>query len=167
MEHNNKSSSHAVFNIKLHIVFVTKYRRKTLTPELLEYLEAAFGEILEGWRCKLIEFGGEPDHVHLLVDIHPALDISVLINNLKTASARRTRNRFAEHLGKFYSKPLFWHRAYFVGSVGGATLETVRAYVDAQGTAEHARNGVRRDVATRHLAKSAAKKAKSNPQPSA
>ncbi len=135
MENNNKSSSHAVFNIKLHIVFVTKYRRKTLTPELLEYLETAFDEILEAWRCKLIEFGGEPDHVHL----HPASDISVLINNLKTASARRTRNRFAEHLGKFYSKPQFWHRAYFVGSVGGATLETVRAYVDAQGTAEHAR----------------------------
>jgi putative transposase len=87
----------------------------------------------------LLEFGGEPDHVHLLIDIHPALDISMLINNLKTASARRTRNRFAEHLGKFYSKPLFWHRAYFVGSVGGATLETVRAYVDAQGTEEHAR----------------------------
>ena len=140
MENNNKSSSHAVFNIKLHIVFVTKYRRKTLTPELLEYLETAFDEILKGWRCKLIEFGGEPDHVHLLVGIHPALDISVLINNLKTASARRTRNRFAEHLVKFYyAKPLFWHRAYFVGSVGGATREKVRAYVDVQGTAEHVR----------------------------
>ncbi|MFO7543327.1 MAG: transposase, partial [Thiobacillus sp.] len=37
------------------------------------------------------------------------------------------------------SKPLFWHRAYYVGSVGGATLDTVRAYVDAQGTEEHAR----------------------------
>ncbi len=111
-----------------------------MTPELLAYLETAFGEILEGWRCRLIEFGGEPDHVHLLIDIHPALDISVLINNLKTASARRTRNRFTEHLVKFYcAKPLFWHRAYFVGSVGGATLETVRAYVDAQGTEEHAR----------------------------
>ena len=80
-----------------------------------------------------------PVHVHLLVDIHPALDISVLINNLKTASARRARSRFAEHLAPFYGKPLFWHRAYFVGSVGGATLETVRAYVDAQGTQEHAR----------------------------
>lgn len=139
MESNNKSSSHAVFNIKLHIVFVTKYRRKTLTPELLEYLKTAFTEILDAWRCKLVEFGGEPDHVHLLIDIHPALDISVLINNLKTASARRTRNRFTEHLALFYRKPLFWHRAYFVGSVGGATLETVRAYVDAQGTEEHAR----------------------------
>ena len=119
MEINNKSLSHAVFNIKLHIVFVTKYRRKTLTPELLEYLKTAFSEILVAWRCKLVEFGGEADHVHLLVDIHPALDISVLINN--------------------HWKPLFWHRAYFVGSVGGATLETVRAYVESQGTEEHAR----------------------------
>lgn len=139
MKNTNQSKSHAVFNIKLHIVFVTKYRRKTLTPEVLDYLKEAFSDCLTAWNCKLVEFGGEPDHVHLLIDIHPALDISVLINNLKTASARRTRNRFAEHIAKFYSKPLFWHRAYFVGSVGGATLETVRAYVDAQGTEEHAR----------------------------
>ena len=39
MDNANRSSSHAVYNIKLHIVFVTKYRRKTLTPELLAYLE--------------------------------------------------------------------------------------------------------------------------------
>jgi REP element-mobilizing transposase RayT len=89
MENTNQSSSHAVFNIKLHIVFVTKYRRKTLTPELLDYLKEAFADCLAAWRCTLVEFGGEPDHVHLLIDIHPALDISVLINNLKTASARR------------------------------------------------------------------------------
>jgi putative transposase len=98
-----------------------------LSPELLAYLETAFGEILAAWRCKRIESGGEPDHVHLL------------INNLKTASARRARNRFADHLAPFCQKPLFWSRAYFVASVGGATSETVRAYVDAQGTAEHAR----------------------------
>jgi putative transposase len=90
---------------------------------MLEYLETAFGEILEGWRCKLIEFGGEPDHVHLLVDIHPALDISVLINNLKTASARRTRNRFTEHLVKFYyAKTLFWHRATLSAALAALRL---------------------------------------------
>ena len=134
----NKSSSHAVYSIKLHIVFVTKYRRKALAPELLEYLQGAFSEILADWRCTLLEFGGEADHVHLLAEIHPALNISTLINNLKTASARRVRNRFSDHLKPFYSKPHFWHRAYYVGSVGGATLETVRRYVEAQGTTEKA-----------------------------
>ena len=72
--------------------------------------------------------------MHLLISIHPALNISVLVNNLKSASARRARNRCAAYLAKFYRKPLFWHRAYYVGSVGGATLETVKAYVEAQGT---------------------------------
>lgn len=139
MEPRNQSNAHAVYNLKLHIVFVTKYRRKTLMPELLAYLETAFAQILTAWRCELLEFGGELDHVHLLVSIHPALDISVLINNLKTASARRARLRFAEHLARFYWKPLFWHRAYFVSSVGGASLETVIAYVERQGTEEHAR----------------------------
>lgn len=142
MQH--KSGSHAVYSLRLHVVFVTKYRRPTLTPELLAYLREAFGDILAAWRCDLLEFGGEADHVHLLIDIHPALDLSVLINNLKTASARRARGRYAEHLARFYRKPVFWHRAYFVGSVGGASLDTVRAYVEAQGTVEHARKNAAR-----------------------
>jgi putative transposase len=98
----------------------------------------------------LLEFGGEADHVPLLIDIPPALDISVLINTLKTASARRARNRFAEPLAPFYRKPQFWHRAYFVGSVGGATLETMRAYVEAQGTEEHARKSEAKRIAKGH-----------------
>lgn len=131
-----KSLSHAVFSIRLHIVFVTKYRRPVLSSEILEYLRTAFTEILAGWRCELVEFGGEADHVHLLVSIHPALDISGLINNLKTASSRRTRNRFAEHVAQFYWQPAFWHRAYFVGSVGEVSLATIRRYIEDQGTTE-------------------------------
>ena len=59
MENNNRSRSHAVFNIKLHIVFVTKYRRKTLSPEVLAYLKEAFSDCLAAWNCTLVEFGGE------------------------------------------------------------------------------------------------------------
>jgi len=70
---------------------VTKYRRKTLSPELLAYPETACGEILAAWRCKLSAFGGKGDRVHVLIDTHPVLDISGLINNLETASARRAR----------------------------------------------------------------------------
>ena len=138
------SASHAVSSLRLPIVLVTKYRRKTLTPVLLDALRDAFTEILTGWRCTLIEFGGEADHVHLLVGIHPALNISVLINNLKSASSRRMRNRFANHLAKFYWKPYFWHRAYYVGSVGGASLETVKRYVETQGTTEKPHKATRR-----------------------
>ncbi len=111
-----------------------------MTPELLD----AFTAILANWRCELIEFGGKADHVHLVVGIHPALNISILINNLKFASARCVRTRFANHLAKFYWKPYFWHRAYYVGSVDGASLETVKRYVETQGTKEKPRKAAKR-----------------------
>ncbi|GAV19799.1 putative transposase [Mariprofundus micogutta] len=132
----NKSSSHAVFSLRLHVVFVTKYRRKVLTPGITIELKQIFSVILEKWKCSLIEFGAEEDHVHLLIEIHPALNISTLMNNLKSASSRRIRNRHADYLATFYWKPYFWHRAYYVGTVGNASLETVRKYVENQNTKE-------------------------------
>jgi REP-associated tyrosine transposase len=132
----NKSLSNVVYAIKLHIVFVTKYRRKVLTEEMLLYAKTAFSENLSKWRCSLIEFGGTDDHVHLLIDVHPSLNISVLINNLKTASSRRLRGRFLEHIKNFYWKDVFWHRAYYVGSVGEVSPETIQRYVEQQSTRE-------------------------------
>lgn len=99
---------------------------------MLDHLRQHFAELLSGWRCELLEFGGEPDHVHLLFEAHPALDLAGLVNNLKTASARKLKKPFAEHLRRFYWKPGFWHRAYYLGSVGHASLDTVRRYVEQQ-----------------------------------
>ncbi len=92
----------------------------------------------------MIEFGGEADHVHLLAAIPPALHVAIVINNLKSASARRMRNGLTDHLAKFYWKPTFWHRADYVGRVGGASLETVKRYVEAEGTKEKPRKAAKR-----------------------
>ena len=126
-------SSHAVFSLQAHLVFVTKYRKKVITPEMLADLETIFSNILINWKCTLVEFGGEADHVHLLVAYHPNLNLSVLVSNLKSASSRRIRAKYETHLRKFYWKPVFWHRAYYAGSVGHASLETVKRYVVMQG----------------------------------
>ena len=126
------SSAHAAFELQYHLVLVTKYRHKVLTAEMLEHLRQHFEELLLSWRCRLIEFGGEPDHVHLLFEANPALSLSGLVNNLKTASARKLKKPFATYLRKFYWKPGFWSRAYYVGSVGNTSLETVRRYVEQQ-----------------------------------
>jgi putative transposase len=120
----------------LHIVLVTKYRRKVITVSVRKHLQESLAGILADWRCQLIEFGGEEDHVHMLIDIHPALNIYILVNNLKSASSRRVRNKFAKHIAQFYWKPYFWNRAYYVGSVGNVTLHTITRYVQQQGTKE-------------------------------
>lgn len=130
-----RSGNHASFKLYYHIIFTVKYRRKAITGEMLSRLEILFADVLEKWRCRLVEFDGEADHVHLLIDAHPAMDLSRLIGNLKTVSARRMRAEYSDHLRLFFWKPLFWNSAYAVISVGGrAPLETLLEYIQNQDT---------------------------------
>jgi putative transposase len=128
-----ETRNNAVFALKYHLVLVTKYRRKALNPQMLDRAQEIIRATLAGWRCELLESGGEADHVHFLFSAHPALDLSRLVNNLKTVSSRLLRSEFPKELRAFYWKPVLWHGAYYVGSVGGASLETVKRYVEQQG----------------------------------
>jgi putative transposase len=125
--------NNAAFSMTYHLVLVTKYRRKALAPDLHRRCGEILVRVLAEWRCEAVEFGGEADHVHMLFRAHPALDLSRLVNNLKTVSSRLLRKEFAAELARFYWKPVLWHGAYYVGTVGHADLDTVRAYVERQG----------------------------------
>lgn len=80
----------------------------------------------------MIEFNGELDHVHLIIDYNPTVQISKFVNNLKTVSSRLIRKEFAAELNQVYSKPVFWTGAYFVASCGGVTVEQLKQYVQQQ-----------------------------------
>jgi len=60
----------------------------------------------KNWAIELIEFGGEEDHIHLLLDMHPSIMPSRFINSLKTVSSRLIRKEFSSHLEKYYWKPV-------------------------------------------------------------
>jgi putative transposase len=129
------TQGHAAFKIFYHLVFSVKYRHKCITSEMLDRLKEVLDDVLRKWRCRLVEFGGESDHIHLLIEAHPALDLSRLIGNLKTVSARRMRQEYAEHLNRYFWKPYFWSKAYAVLSVGGrAPLEKLLTYIQDQET---------------------------------
>lgn len=133
MSHNFKTGSHSIFCLTYHMVFVTKYRRKCLTTEMLSYLENLFANLCSKWEAKLLEFGGEPDHVHLLVSLNPKIQPSKLVNNLKPISSRMVRQQYANYLRRFYWKPLFWTDSYCILTTGGATIDTIRKYIENQG----------------------------------
>ncbi|MCK7545803.1 IS200/IS605 family transposase [Marinobacter bryozoorum] len=132
MSKDFRTKNHAAFRLQYHIVFVIKYRHQCLNGEILSRLESIFRDVLRKWDCDLLEFSGESDHVHLLVDAHPALEVSRLAGNLKTVSARRIRSEYTEHLKPYFWKPYFWSRSYCVVSAGGASLETLKAYIEQQ-----------------------------------
>ncbi len=128
----SRKGSHSVFLVHLHLVFVTKYRRKVITAPILERLQEIFANVCIKTKCQLIEFSGEPDHVHLLVDFHPDNNLSVLVGSLKSASSRVIQKEFAEHLSTFYNKPVLWSSSYYVASTGGAPIERVKQYIKSQ-----------------------------------
>jgi putative transposase len=125
---------HCVFSLQYHLVLVTKYRKMVISPEILKRLNEIFDETLSKWNCKLVEFNGEPDHVHLLFFATPNLELSRLVNNLKTVSSRLIRRDFAREIKKIYWKPVFWHRSYCVLSCDGAPLEVIKRYIQNQGS---------------------------------
>ena len=127
-----KTKSHAAFRLHYHIVLVIKYRHKVINEPVAERMQDIFSDVLSKWDCQLAEFGVEEDHCHLLIEAHPALNLSRLVGNLKTVSARHIRKEFPEHLAPYFWKPYFWSRAYAVTTTGGASLETVKEYVLSQ-----------------------------------
>ena len=68
-------SGGTAYNLKMHLVLVTKYRRKVITRLLSERLEQIFQENCQKWECELVEFNGELDHVHLLIEYNPKVQI--------------------------------------------------------------------------------------------
>jgi len=132
MKNDFVSKGRSVSDLKVHLVLCTKYRRKAFTGEMLSRLHVVMEELLIKWDCKLVEFNGEEDHVHLLFQYHPDVELSKLVNNLKSVSSRKLRQEFAEHLEKFYWKDVFWSGSYFVASCGGVTVSTLRKYIENQ-----------------------------------
>jgi Transposase and inactivated derivatives len=76
------SSARSVSDIKAHLVLCTKYRRKEFNTEMLARLKEIFADLSEKWSCKLIEFNGEEDHIHLLFQYYPQMDLSNLFTTI-------------------------------------------------------------------------------------
>lgn len=133
MKNNNLNKARGcVYRLSVHIIFVTKYRRKVITKEILNDLEKIFTRLCEGKKCQLTSFNAEEDHCHLLVELYPDVAPSKLVNTLKTVSSRLIRRDYQAHLKKFYYKPVFWTGAYCIISTGGAPLETIKKYIESQ-----------------------------------
>jgi putative transposase len=121
-----------VYSLTVHLVFVTKYRRGVITDRVREHLRGSIAGVCQKMGVQLLEFDGEDDHVHLLVEYPPKLAISRLVNSLKLVSARLLRKRdFPEVRRKLWGDH-FWTPSYFAGSTGGANLATVKRYIQQQ-----------------------------------
>lgn len=136
MSNNNdiRHGRHCVFNLHVHLVFVTKYRRNVFTKASLNALKSIFANTCLKLGAELIEMDGEDDHVHLLVTYPPKLAVSVLVNALKGISSRMIRQLNFPLIQKKLWGGSLWAPSYFAGSCGGAPIEIIKQYIEQQKT---------------------------------
>ena len=93
---------HCISNMHVHLVFVTKYRRHVFTKSILTRMQQVLTSVCDDFEAELLEFDGEDDHVHLLVNYPPKVAISKLVNSLKGVSSRNLRREFPELAARYW-----------------------------------------------------------------
>jgi len=134
MKKNNdiRHGRHCTFLMHVHLVFVTKYRREVFTKQILDELHPIFSSICTDFAATLVEFNGEEDHVHLLVNYPPKVAVSKLVNSLKGASSYLIRKKgYPSIRNKLWGNAL-WSPSYFAGSCGGGPITIIRQYIEQQ-----------------------------------
>jgi putative transposase len=116
----------------VHLVFVTKYRRKVFTKQILDELEMIFTSICTDFEARLVECEGENDHVHLLVEYPPKISVSKLVNSLKGVSSRLLRKKGHPSIQNALWGGSLWSPSYFAGACGGAPLAVIQQYIEQQ-----------------------------------
>ena len=127
-----KSNRNSVYNLKYHLVVVTKYRKKCINKDILNDLKEIFDRIITSNNGSILEFNGESDHIHLLFETPPQVELAKLINNLKTVSSRLIRKKYGEYLKQYYWENVFWSRSYCILTTGRATIEMLEKYIQSQ-----------------------------------
>ena len=123
---------HCVFAIHAHLVFVTKYRRGVFKQEHMNSLETIFRSVCTDFDAQLVEFNGEVDHVHLLINYPPKVALSTLVNSLKGVSSRMLRKEFGDFHPWLKRRGVLWSPSYFAASCGGAPIAILRQYIEQQ-----------------------------------
>ena len=125
-----KSLSHVKWECKYHIVFVSKYRHKTIYGKMRAKIGGIIRDLCKQKGIELLEGHVMPDHIHLVLSVPPKYSIAMLIGYIKGKSAIQIHRRLQSAKRGFTGKH-FWSRGYCVSTVG-LDEEMIREYVKHQ-----------------------------------
>jgi putative transposase len=127
---NYKSLAHLRYDCKYHVVFVPKFRKKTLYGKIRQYLKGVFHELAKQKGCEIVSGHMAGDHAHMCILIPPKYAVSEVIGYLKGKSAIAVARQFGGRQRNFSGENL-WARGYAVSTVG-FELATVKEYIAHQ-----------------------------------
>ena len=125
-----ESLNHSVWTCKYHVVFIPKYRRKSLYGEIRRELGAVFRTLARQKESQVEEGHLMPDHVHMLISIPPKYAVAQVIGYIKGKSAIHVARTYFDRKRNYVGQH-FWARGYSVSTVGRDEA-AIREYIQKQ-----------------------------------
>jgi len=138
MEYYRKGS-HSIYDLKIHIVWITKYRKPVLFGDVAVRVRDLIREICKTLDVEILKGHVSKDHVHLFVSIPPQLSVSKMVGRLKGKTSRKLLAEYRKLAKQFWGRHL-WARGYFAASSGNVTDEVIMQYIATQDLQERARD---------------------------
>jgi putative transposase len=133
MPEQYQTGSHSVYDIKYHIIWVTKYRYKVLGPPIKQRLRELIRQGCSARGISIVSGSVGGEHVHMLLSCPPSMAPSKIVQYLKGRSSRLLQEEYPELKKRYWGQHL-WARGYFCASVGRVDEETIRHYIETQET---------------------------------
>jgi len=126
------SARGCVYNVNYHMVWSTKYRKKVLTGEIVDYLKQLHEQIATEKGIMLVEQEVMPDHVHLFITAHPKFSPSQIVKIFKGITAKELFEKFPALRNRMYNRGHLWNPSYYCGTMGDVTKDVVMRYIEMQ-----------------------------------
>ena len=126
-----RKTSHSVYDLKYHIVWITKYRKPVMQGEIAVRVRELIRQTCATLDVYIVSGHVSKDHVHLLVSVPPKVSVSELVKRLKGRSSRRMLDEYNELRRQYWGRHL-WARGYFAASTGNVTDEIIKQYIESQ-----------------------------------
>ena len=123
-----RTSAHGLYDLKAHVVWITKYRYPVLQGPIALRLRELVRRICTENDVAVVSGAVSPKHVHLLVSYPPNISLSKLVQFIKGTSSRKLQQEFPA-LGKRYWGQHLWARGFFAVSTGNVTTAMIENYI--------------------------------------
>lgn len=126
---------HSKYSMKVHIIFVTKYRKKLFASDKrADDVKQFLYDAAKKYGYIIIQMETDKDHVHILLEYSPKVSVSDIVKQLKQYSTYQMWKHCEEYLSKQYWKhQILWSDGYFACSIGQVPQEIIEKYIQSQG----------------------------------
>lgn len=117
--------AHTKSDLKVHVVWIAKYRKAVLTGEVALRVRELIRQIAAQHELEIISGKVARDHVHVFLSYRPTQKVSQIMRWLKGTSSRVLLQEFPRLRKQFWGRH-FWARGYLAASSGTITDEMIR-----------------------------------------